>query len=81
MDRLNLELLACCGLGLGEVLEIKSPGVIDRKVLLREPKSGKENSAAFMPEQRAKRLAGYATVNNCGSDDRMSPNLSFSGIR
>jgi len=62
MDRLILELPARCGLRIGEVLKLKGVDVMDRKLLIREPKSGKENETAFMPEQIAKRLAEYITV-------------------
>jgi hypothetical protein len=36
--------------------------VMDRKLLIRELKSGKERETAFMPEQIAKRLAEYITA-------------------
>ncbi len=42
MDRLILELQARCGLRIGEVLKLKASDVMDRKLLIREPKSGKE---------------------------------------
>ncbi len=47
MDRLILELQARCGLRIGEVLKLKGVDVMDRKLLIREPKSGKENETAF----------------------------------
>ena len=55
-DRLILELQARCGLRIGEALKIKVSDVMDRKLVLNEPKSGKELEVAFMPEQIAKRL-------------------------
>jgi integrase/recombinase XerD len=61
-DRLILELQARCRLRIGEVLKLRADDVTDRKLLIREPKSGKESKTAFMPEQIAKRMAEYITV-------------------
>ena len=58
-DRLILELQARCGLRIGEVLRLKVSDVSDRKLILKEPKSGKDEEVAFMPEQIAKRLYDY----------------------
>lgn len=41
-DRLILELMARCGLKVGELLKIKVSDISDRKITLREPKSGRE---------------------------------------
>ncbi len=79
-DRLILELQARCGLRIGEVLKLKAADVLDRKLLIREPKSGKESEMAFMPEQIAKRLADYITINNLGPNDRLFP-ICYSTVR
>ena len=42
-DRLILELQARCGLRIGETLKIKVSDAVDRKLVLKEPKSGKES--------------------------------------
>ncbi len=68
-ERLILELQARCGLRIGEVLKLKASDVMDRKLLIREPKSGKESETAFMPEQIAKRLGEYIAANNIDQDD------------
>jgi len=80
MYRLILELQARCGLRIGEVIKLKASDVMDRKLFIREPKSGKEAETAFMPEQIAKRLAEYIKVNNLGPDDRLFP-VCYSTIR
>ncbi len=80
MERLILELQARCGLRIGEVLKLNASDVMDRKLLIREPKSGKESEMAFMPEQIAKRLAEYITANNLGPDDRLFP-VCYSTVR
>ncbi len=68
------------GLRIGEVLKLKASDVMDRKLLIREPKSGKEAETAFMPEQIAKRLAEYIAVNDLGPDDRLFP-VCYSTVR
>lgn len=73
MERLILELQARCGLRVGEVLKLRAADVTDRRLLIREPKSGKESETAFMPEQIAKRLAEYISVSKIGPDDRLFP--------
>ncbi len=80
MFRLILELQARCGLRIGEVLKLKASDVTDRKLLIREPKSGKEAETAFMPEQIAKRLAEYITANKLEVDDRLFP-VCYSTVR
>ena len=56
-DRLILELQARCGLRVGEVLKLTVSDVSDRKLIIREPKSGKDAEIAFMPEQIARRMS------------------------
>ena len=72
-DRLIVELQARCGLRIGESLKIKVSDVTDRKLTLREPKSGRESEIAFMPEQIAKRLQDYVKQSNLGPEDRLFP--------
>jgi integrase len=79
-DRLILELQARCGLRIGEVLKLRVADVMDRKLTIQEPKSGKESEIAFMPEQIAKRLAEYISGKNIGPDDRLFP-VCYSTVR
>jgi len=72
-DRLILELQARCGLRIGESLKITVKDVSDRKLILQEPKSGKESEVAFMPEQIAKRLHDYIQQENLTLGDRIFP--------
>jgi len=80
MFRLILELQARCGLRIGEVLKLKVSDVMDRKLLIREPKSGKEAETAYMPEQVAKRLAEYIAANDMSLDERLFP-VCYSTVR
>jgi integrase/recombinase XerD len=72
-DRLILELQARCGLRIGETLKIKVSDAVDRRLVLTEPKSGKESEVAFMPEQIAKRLHDYIQQENLSPGDRIFP--------
>ena len=79
-DRLILELQARCGLRIGESLKIRASDVTERKILLREPKSGKEAEMAYMPEPVATRMAEYIREANLTSEDRLFP-LCYSTAR
>lgn len=70
-DRLILELQARCGLRVGEVLNLKVSDVSQRKLMLQEPKSGREVEVAFMPEHIAIRLADYIASRNLTPNDRV----------
>jgi integrase len=72
-DRLILELQARCGLRIGESLKIIVSDVSERRILLREPKSGKEAEVAYMPEPVAKRVGDYIREANLESEDRLFP--------
>ncbi len=72
-NRLMLELLARCGLRIGELLNIRVSNVSERKLTINAPKSGKEGEVAFMPEQVARRLTEYITRNSLSSDSRLFP--------
>ena len=58
-DRLILELQARCGMRIGEVLNLRVTDITDRKLMIRQPKSGKDIEVAFMTESIAKRLSEY----------------------
>jgi len=66
-----LELQARCGLRVGEVLNLKVADVSGRKLMLQEPKSGREVEVAFMPEHIAIRLADYIASRNLSPNDRV----------
>jgi integrase/recombinase XerD len=59
-NRLILELMARGGMRIGEVLKLTLDDIEDRKLLLREPKSGKEHEVVFIPQKLANRLHSYA---------------------
>ena len=72
-NRLMLELMARGGMRIGEVLKLTLKDLQDRKLILREPKSGREHEIVFIPQKVADRLRDYA-IQTCKSlDDRISP--------
>ena len=75
-DRLIFELQSRCGARIGEVLKIRVKDVDARRIVLRNPKSGKENEVIFMPEQVANRLRTYIQGKELKEEDRVF-NLSY----
>ena len=55
-NRIMLELMARGGMRVGEVLKLRAMDVHDRKLVLREPKSGKEAEVVFVPRKVSERL-------------------------
>jgi integrase/recombinase XerD len=70
-DRLILEQQARCALRIGEILNLKVSDVSGRKLMLQEPKSGRDVEMAFMPEHIAVRLADYIASKNLSPNDRV----------
>jgi integrase len=79
-DRLILELQARCGLRIGEVLNLRASDVTGRKLLIQEPKSGKDAELAFMPEHIANRLAEYIQTKQLSPENRVFP-LCYTAVR
>ena len=48
-NRLMLELMARGGMRIGEVLKLRLKDLQDRKLIMQEPKSGRENELVFIP--------------------------------
>jgi len=79
-NRLILELMARGGMRIGEVLKLTLDDIKDRKLILREPKSGKEYEMLFIPQKVADRLRDYA-MHACKSPaDRIFP-ISYEAAR
>ena len=72
-NRLMLELMARGGMRIGEVLKIVPNDISERKILLREPKSGREQEMIFIPQKVADRLKDYVKAQNIGLHDRIFP--------
>jgi len=72
-NRLMLELMARGAMRIGEVLSIIPNDVAERKILLREPKNGREQEMIFIPQKVADRLKDYIKAQNIGPHERIFP--------
>ena len=75
-----LELMARSGMRIGEVLKLIPIDIDDRKAIIREPKSGKEAEAVFLPQKVADRLRRYIRDKKIKSGDRIFP-LTYAAAR
>jgi integrase len=79
-NRLMLELMARSCLRVGEVLKLKPKDIEDRKVIIRDPKSGKEAEVAFLPQKVADRLKKYISDNGIEPGARIFP-ITYAAAR
>lgn len=79
-DRLMLELMARGGMRVSEVLKITPTDVDDRKIVIRDPKSGKELEVVFLPQKVAERLKEYIRNNDIEPDKKIFP-ISYPAAR
>lgn len=79
-DRLILELQSRCGAKIGEVLAIRVKDIDGRKIIVYNPKSGKEAEVIFMPEPVSNRLKAYIQRQELKEHDRVF-NLCSSSAR
>jgi integrase/recombinase XerD len=80
-NRLILELMARGGMRISEVLQLTPADIEDRKLTLRNPKSGKEREIVFIPQKVADRLREYITAKRIETDQRVFPISYTSGRR
>ena len=79
-NRLILELMARVCMRIGEVLKLTPKDIEDRKVIIRDPKSGKEAEVAFLPHKVADRLKMYINNNGINPDRRIFP-ITYAAAR
>ena len=72
-NRIMLELMARGGMRVGEVLKLTADDIDDRKVRIRDPKSGKEAEVVFIPQKIADRLKQYIREKGIMLSDRIFP--------
>jgi len=72
-NRLMLELMARGGMRVGEVLKLTPRDVNDRKLILRDPKSGKEKEIVFIPQKVADRLKDHIREKGTEPDQGIFP--------
>jgi integrase len=72
-NRLILELMARGGMRISEVLKLTPSDISDRRLTLREPKSGREYEFIFIPQRLADRLKDYIREKGISADERIFP--------
>jgi integrase/recombinase XerD len=72
-NRLMLELMARGGMRIGEVLKLTPNDINERKLTLREPKSGRIHETVFIPQKVAYRLKEYLKEKSFEPDERIFP--------
>jgi integrase/recombinase XerD len=72
-NRLILELMARGGMRIGEVLKLTPGDVNERKLILRDPKSGKEQEYVYLPQKVAERLKAYIRQKGIYPEQRIFP--------
>ena len=68
-----LELMARGGMRISEVLKLTSSDINERRLTLKEPKSGREQEFIFIPQRLADRLKDYIREKNIQSNQRIFP--------
>jgi len=78
-NRLVIELMARGGMRISEVLNLTASDVEDRKLIIRDAKSGKAAEQVFIPQKIADRLKQYIQEKGFGPDDRIFP-MIYAGV-
>ena len=72
-NRLMLELMARGGIRISEVLKLTPSDIHERRLTLREPKSGREQEFIFVPQRLADRIKDYIREKGIRPDQRIFP--------
>ncbi|MBN2516112.1 MAG: site-specific integrase [Deltaproteobacteria bacterium] len=72
-NRVMLELMARGGMRISEVLKLTPSDINDRKLTLREPKSGREQEFIFIPQRLTDRLKDYIREKGIQPHQRIFP--------
>ena len=79
-NRLILELMARGGMRVGEVLKLTPDDISGQKLLIRDPKSGREQEVIFITQKIADRLREYINSKNIAFNQRIFP-ISYEAAR
>ena len=79
-DRLILELMARGGMRIGEVLKLTPMDIEDRKLIIRDPKSGRPLEVVFIPKKVADRLNQYIRNSGIEPNQRIFP-ITYAAAR
>ena len=72
-NRLILELMARGGMRISEVLKLTPSDINDRRLTLREPKSGRDREFVFIPQKLADSLKDYIMQKGNPNHQRIFP--------
>ncbi len=72
-DRLLVELMARGGLRVSETLKLTPKDVEDRRLILREPKGGREEEVVFIPQRVADRFKAYIRDQGIAPEEPIFP--------
>ncbi len=72
-NRLMLELMARGGMRISEVLKLTPSDINDRRLTLKDPKSGREQEFIFIPQRIADRLKGFIRDKGIDQNQRIFP--------
>jgi integrase/recombinase XerD len=72
-NRLMLELMARGGMKVGEVLKLTPADILDRKLILNDTKSGKDQEMIFIPQKIARRLKEYVRIQKIAPNQMIFP--------
>lgn len=79
-NRVMLELMARGGMRIGEVLNLNPRDVEDRKLIICDPKSGREIEVVFIPRKVADRLNQYIRDKGIEHGQKIFP-ITYSAAR
>ena len=79
-NRLILELMARGGMRIGEVLRLTPDDIAGQKLIIRDPKSGREQEVIFITQKIADRLREYINSKNIAFNQRIFP-ISYEAAR
>jgi integrase len=77
-DRLLLELMARGAMRIGEVFKLTPNDIAERKLLLKESKSGRDAEIEFIPQKVTDRLREYIRSEKIGLNSRIFERHRFS---
>jgi integrase/recombinase XerD len=79
-NRIMLELMARGGMRISEVLGLRPSNIDEQKLIIHDPKSGREREIVFIPRKISRRLLDYITAKDIPSDQRIFP-ITYAGAR
>ncbi len=79
-DRLLMELMARGGMRVSEVLKLVARDIHGQKLILRDPKSGKQSEVVFIPQKIAERLKAYIERRGIRPEQRIF-HMTYQGAR